>query len=575
VLRHLLFFLQCSGRNQARRQLRRLRNPRYVLLAFVGLAYFYFIFGGWLRAPPSAELQLAYLEFGRAVGPLFVGLFAAWWWLWGGHRHGLVLSRAETHLLVPAPLTRRTLVRLKILQAQLPILFSAGLGTLFMRGMPLPWPARLASLWLLLATMHQHQVAASLVHAAAEQHGRQGLRRHLIPILIFATAFAALAWSVTAAAVDIRAAGVGSITGRLTALMAEPGPRVVLAPFSLLLAPLFAESFGDWVRALLPALAVLALHYVWIQRTDAAFEEGAAREGANQEQRAAAFRAGGAGRLRLSRLAGRSGLAPAMVPLDLVRRPAWAIVWKNLLYTQRVFRPAALLIVALGVVLVFSPSLMAGNPARTAFRAAVLLLGAGLVALALGPLAVRNDLRMDLADLRALRTYPLAGRDVVAASIASSTLVVCALSLPLLTGGLLALAATGRLSLPLALAAIAAAIVAAPIVAGLSVTIQNALALLYPGWTRVGHAGSGGIEAIGQNMLVMLGTVVLLTLTMIPALLIAVAVGAPLTLLSPAVSVPVAALAGAATAGAEVVVITRWLGRLFERTDPVSAGIMR
>ena len=55
----------------------------------------------------------------------------------------------------------------------------------FVRGTGLPWILRLLSVGVLLATLHLHQIAASLVHAAADEHGRQGLRRNIVPLTLF------------------------------------------------------------------------------------------------------------------------------------------------------------------------------------------------------------------------------------------------------------------------------------------------------------------------------------------------------------------------------------------------------
>jgi hypothetical protein len=301
VTRHFLYFIGRSTRNRVGRQLRRLRTPRYALAALAGVAYFWIIFGGGPFGAQDHAMGEAYISTARSVGPLFVAVLAAWWWLWGGHRAGLVLTPPETHLLVPAPLPRAAVVRFKILQAQVPIAFSAALGVLLTQGSLLAWPARYLSLWSLLATLHMHQIAASLVHAAADEHGHRGLRRHAVPLVLFVIAIATLLVALTRAAADIRAdPGFDAAIQRLAGLAEEPGPRVVLAPFRLVLAPLTAASLEAWLPAFLLALVVLAAHYVWVQRTDAAFEETAAAEGERRARRAADAQAGGLARLHFA-----------------------------------------------------------------------------------------------------------------------------------------------------------------------------------------------------------------------------------------------------------------------------------
>ncbi|CAN5666886.1 hypothetical protein BH23GEM9_BH23GEM9_31540 [soil metagenome] len=576
MLRHYLYFIGCSARNRTRRQLKRLRSPRYALAALFGLAYFYFIFGG----PASGGDDAAgphYIAAIRSVGPLFLGLLAAWWWLWGGHRSGLILTPAETHLLVPAPVSRRGLVRFKILQAQLPILFSAALGSIVTRGSGLPWILRFLSLWVMIATLHQHQIAASLVHAAADEQGRRGLRRNFVPLALFGGGFLALAWALASAAMEIRtAASVDYAIERLAALMAEPAPRIVLTPFRLLLEPLAATSVEAWAPAFLTGLLVLVLHYFWVQRTDTAFEEGAAAEGENRELRAAVVKAGGLGRLQFSRLDRPKRLARPLLPLPPLGRPAYAVLWKNVLYSQRLVRGRTFVVLLLALLLLLSPTLLGTDSAGRALTRAgfmLVIIGAGFTLF--GPLAIRNDLRMDLANLETLRTYPLGGRDVVAAEIASATLVVLILQLPIILVGLLLLTLGGRIPPLHSLAATAAALLALPAVAALAVIIQNTLALLYPGWVRIGHAGSGGMEAVGQNLLTMIGTLLLLALTALPPLILAAVVAAPLGMLSATLGIAAGVVTLTIALAGEAVLLVMWLGGVYDRTDPIMTGVLR
>ena len=197
------------------------------------------------------------------------------------------------------------------------------------------------------------------------------------------------------------------------------------------------------------------------------------------------------------------------------------------------------------------------------------------LSLVIGPQWIRNDLRSDLLKLDLLRSYPLPGRSVVAAETAASTLVLTCMQLGLLLIAYLAFIGVPDLEPPLDLrtAVLAAAVVCLPGINFLGMLIHNGTALLFPAWVHLGSNRPGGVEALGQNMLMIVAYAALLALAL--ALPAAIAAGLGILLEGSlgwwaAVPASLVLLVGIA---AESVVLVRRLGRVFERMEPV-AGIM-
>ncbi|CAN5793607.1 hypothetical protein BH23GEM10_BH23GEM10_13200 [soil metagenome] len=582
MTRHLLYLLGCGLRNRLLRQLRRLRTPRYAIAALIGIAYFWLAFGGFRvgNDQPDAMAE-PLIGLANLIGPLALALFVSWWWIGLGRRRPLKLSPTETHMLLPAPITRRQVIQLKLLQAQAGALISAGIGTILLRGGALPWPVRLLSLWLLISTLYLHQVGASLVRTAAEEQGRRGIRSSAVPLTVFAIMFGTLALALVRALVDIRAAASLSFAAeRLTAMLQETGPDIVLAPFRLLLGPTVATSFEEWAPAFAGAAVLLVLHYLWVQRTDAAFEEAASEAGARDAELIRAMKAGGLGQANLF---GSTRIAPARpwLPLQPTGLPAYAIFWKNTLYSQRLFRPFTLILLATAATAMILAAAVAADTVQEGLRAAgvVVIVLSGVLTL-FGPLTVRNDLRTDLRYSDLLRTWPVGGTAVVAAEIAASTATISLAQLILLATGLALLAGSATVPVWLGLTLFAAAALILPILNGLGICLQNAIALLFPGWVRLGEHGGGGIEDFGQNIMLFVATLVLLVISLVPPILVAASIAGQITMQIGTSAEAVifvaatAAVAAIATIAGEVALFIWGLGHLYETTDPVAAGLL-
>jgi hypothetical protein len=561
------FLIRASMRNRLARQRRRLRKPRYLIGLLLGVAYFAF-----LILSNDRSTGRGFANVGEVVGPLIVALYLAWSWLWGGARDRLAFSPAEVQHLFPAPVTRRTLLHYKLARSQIGLLFSGVLLALLLNESSLPIWLRVISFWLLFTTMQLHQIAASLVHTSADTQGFTGLRRNAIPLGLFAVMLGGLLWSVFAALPELRAAtSQQQITQRLGDALRAPVARVVLFPIRVLLAPILAGEPGAWARALGPALLLLALHYIWVIRTDAAFEEAAAEAGLRRARQIDAVRAGRRMEGQKQTHRGRT----LLFPLRAQGHPASALVWKNLIgFVRGLKRNTLFLIFAAFPFLVVGALGMAESARRGAWGLAIGAIALAGMSIVFGPLGIRNDLRQDLMHIGLLRTYPLRGRAIVGAEVGSSAIILSVGQLLLLAVALIGFVFAGEIENPAWIpVAATTALLTLPALNGLALTIQNGLALYFPDWMRVGTGDASGVEFMGQNILRLAGSFLLLGLGLLPPLLIAGLTGFRLIpQLGPLAAVP-AILLGVAALWTEVVLIIVWLGDAFERTDPVEAGL--
>ncbi len=555
-----------SAANRVSRQAARLRTPRYLLALVLGAGWLGFIVWGQRSAPPDATAGVWVLP----AGALLTLGVVAWIWVSGGDKAALAFSPAEVTFLFPAPLERRTLVRYKLLRTQLLVLFNVAIWMIVAGRRPGLSPLlRACAIWTLITTLALHRMGAALVRTSLAQHGRFGLRHRVLSVALVLVAGAAIAWGLHDVAPGLLAAarvGEPALRDAMGRALAHPALAVVLWPFRTMVGPLAANGAAEWREAMLPALGLLALHYAWVMRSDAAFEEAAAEASLARARRRGAQKAPGA----LTQLAGGRPPSPPLFGLAPIGWPATALFWKNLAAVLR-RRRARNIVIGLAAAGTAAAAISA-DPENTLARmaGALALTWLGFVA-ALGPQWVRNDLRGDLAHADLLRSYPLPGWAIVASETAASALTLTLLELALavfvylsyLSDPSLALSPGERLGL------LGAAAVLLPPVNFTALLLYNGAAVLFPAWVRIGATASG-VEVLGQRLLTT--TAFLLALALLLAAPAAAALGAyeVLTGALGGWALGPAFIAGLAVLAVEAALLVRRLGRAFERMDPAA-----
>ena len=548
--------------NRLRRQATRLRSPRYALALLLGLGWVTAVL--WQRWEPGAPHPSG--PWVEVVAALSILLLIGWSWLSSPDARALTFSPAEVTLLFPAPISRLTLLHYKLLQTQLVILVNVVIWTaLASRQQPgLPVGLRALGFWVLITTLALHRLAAAMVRGSVSEHGRFGLRHRVLSVALLLIAFGALAWGVWDVWPGLMAAAQDDHVGLREAFdkaVHHPAIAAVLWPLRALVRPLGAANPSDWLGAMLPAVGLLLLHYLWVLRSDAAFEEAATEASLARARRQEAY---GPGAFALG-----TNRAPSrpVFPLAPTGWPGVAILWKSLTAVLRRRRAVnvGLALLIIGAIVASASSEPWSTVAEVTGALTLTWLGFLIV---LGPQWVRNDLRGDLSRVDLLRSYPLRGSTIVAMEASASAAALTLLELALAA---LAFLAFLNIDLPEVTtldrgALLGSAVVLLPPLNLMAMLLQNGAAVLYPGWVGAG-APASGVEALGQQLLSVTALWVVLALILAaPVALAAItflgleaAVGAWAA--APAYGVGLGVLA------VEAWLLLRWLGAVFERGE--------
>ena len=274
--------------------------------------------------------------------------------------------------------------------------------------------------------------------------------------------------------------------------------HIVLWPFMTLARPLFSAWPQPYLRRLVLALGVVAAIAVWVLLSDEAFQEAVAGVAERRSQEPAKRRDGD-----LQGAIDRLDAAP-------IGRPETAFAWKAAMQTLRMVDRRSLLRV---VFIVFSLTIVAASMGRANGLASLLgafSLAGTAFAVVLAP-QVRMDLRQDLRHLELLKTWPMKASAVVRGELLWPGVVITAAAWTMLAvATFLSGTMLSRVSVGLRMGGGAALAMLAPALVFAQLTIHNAVALIFPAWVPLGNQRPRGLDAMGQRLIMLGGTWLLL-----------------------------------------------------------------
>ena len=554
VLRTLLFLRLTTLRNRLASQLRRLRQPKYLMGAVAGAFYFWFFIFRRSGRVGSGPVVTGMIPPGplEMIAAAVITLFLVLIWVLPGDEPGLTFSEAEVAFLFPAPLSRRTLIHYKLLDGLLMSLLGAVFFTLIAGG----WNTsvlgalrRLGTWWSLNANLALHQTAAALTIGRLSRLGLRTTRRRVLVIAGVGLTLGAIIFS----AVNFGAASVGWL----------------LWPARLAVRPFLAAGPGEFLLALLPAVALVGLQYFWIFRMETPFEEASIVLAQKRGEVLARIRSG-----RGVRIGGKAKARTGPFRLGDHLPVEAAFLWKNLMAApaycnRKVFGGLAAIIF---VGLTWLTSRHNDESTLIAFIAGCSALGLLVYMLVLGPQVARNDLRGDIVNADMLKAYPLPGWRILLGSMLAPTVILTGVAwLFLLIAGLGLVPPAGKapwLTPELRVATAFAVVLIMPALCAVQLLVPNAATLMFPAWAQSGRASGGGMDVMGQRLIFFAGQLICLLFALLPAGILG---GGTIFLTQWLIGLPAAILLAVVPVllvfGFELWVGVWFLGPRFERLD--------
>jgi Putative ABC exporter len=512
-------------KNRILQWLRKLRQPRYLIGAVAGAAYFWFFFFRRTHNSGVALARIRDLSFNTVIvdfASVIVLLMMITAWALPADSGGLDFSEAEIAFLFPAPLRRRDLLLYKILRAQPQAVFSAVMLTIIGTRQ-----GYFIGTWIAFSVMS--------VYFTMVSQGRARLRLFHIGFLPRIGAVALIIGGLYLLVVN-QAHRVGTLTipaDFKQTVKAGISARAAIEGFfhkPVIAAILFVPKF--FASAALPGtlstlaisvlvVAALGVGFFFIAAAlNVSFEEasiGASQRKAARQQRMHNQRAGSVVTFRR---------APALFKLGETGPAEVAIIWKNLIAVMRNSVTWVVILVVTVVAMLgmaFWSALWTHEHEMYMVFGVLLLFIAGFFPL-LGPNIFANDLRLDMPRIEVLKSYPISGERLVAAEIAAPLAVISILEMMFASSASL-LIALGEppdrwlrmVGTPQFIVTIL--LLTLPICA-IQLLIRNAVPVLFPGWAVRSKDEPRGFVMTGQRLVTLAGNIFVLAVALLPAAIV-------------------------------------------------------
>lgn len=502
-------------KNKIMQRLRRLREPRYLIGAIAGAAYFWFLFFRRSMAAHSSNGKLIMITTAASpvvadVASVILLLLMITAWALPADSGGLDFTETEIAFLFPAPLRRRDILLYKIVRAQPQALFSALIMTV------LGWwrNGLFLGVWAAISVLGVYFTLVSL--------GRARLRLMHIGFLArlagVAVIVAGLVWIAKSqiSAINFRTLKNGrEVMNALAVPFQKPLIRAILFIPHLIASAAIPPSVG-MLAISVPIVLALGVGFFFIAAAlNVSFEEASiavSQKKASRQQRVKGQRSGTFVMFRR---------APAPFKLQETGPVETAVIWKNMI---ALMRNSIAWVVVFAAIMAFMLGLSLWAHQPTVYSA----IGSSLIFMSclfplFGPNVFSNDLRLDMPRLEVLKSYPISGERLIAAEIAAPLLVISILEMLFATSAsiMMGMGEANKFTKYLATPQFIVAVLLLTIpVCAVQLVIRNAIPVLFPAWAMRSKDEPRGFVMMGQRIITLAGNLVVLAVALIPAAIV-------------------------------------------------------
>ena len=504
-------------KNKTVQRVRRLREPRYLIGAIAGAAYFwFFIFRRSMAAHNSSNAKLLIMKT-LAVSPVVADcasvillLLMITAWALPADSGGLDFTETEIAFLFPAPLRRRDVLLYKIVRAQPQALFSALIMTVlgwWRNGLFLGVWAAISVLGVYFTLVSLGRARLRLMHV--------GFLARLAGVAAIVTGLVWIAKSELSGINFKTLKNAPQVMNALSVPFHKPLIRTILFIPHLIASAAIPPSFG-MLAISVPIVLALGVGFFFVAAAlNVSFEEasiGASQKKAARQERAKGQRAGTFVMFRR---------APAPFQLAETGPIETAVVWKNMI---ALVRNSIAWVVVFAAILAFILGMSLWSHDTTVYTAmGSMLLFMSCFFPLMGPNVFTNDLRLDMPRLEVLKSYPISGERLIAAEIASPLLVISILEMLFATSAsiTMGLAQASKFTKFIATPQFIVAVLLLTLpVCAVQLVIRNSIPVLFPAWAMRGKDEPRGFVMMGQRLVTLAGNLFVLAVALIPAAIV-------------------------------------------------------